>query len=154
MTGTALSPSVIREGAALPAIWTDARIAAACRYLPPDFQEDPGAAISFFALAAKYDLDPFSGEIIPMKDDKGQCKVLVPRDGLITIARRDEKVIGHSAAIVYAEDDFEYVVESGKVTILHQSSTPFAPGAPVGAYCVVYMDGNEPDDYFGVGSRT
>ena len=80
-----------------------------------------------------------------MKDDKGQCKVLVPRDGLITIARRDEKVIGHSAAIVYAEDDFEYVVESGKVTILHQSSTPFAPGAPVGAYCVVYMDGNEPD---------
>jgi hypothetical protein len=145
MTGTALSPSVIREGAALPDVWTDARIAAAVRYLPQDFQNDPSAAISFFALAAKYDLDPFGGEIIPMKDDRGQCKVLVPRDGLITIARRDPQVRGHSAAIVYDTDDFEYVVENGKVSVLHQSVSPFAPGQPVGAYCVVYMEGDEPD---------
>lgn len=138
---------IVRAGANLPAEdWPDERVVAITKYLPEKFQNAPAQAIAFLTLARKYELDPFSGELFAIQDDRGQMKLIVPRDGLIKIAKRDPKVLGHSAAIVYEGDKFSWANVDGRIEIRHESENVFgSERPPLGAYCVVYMAGDEPD---------
>jgi hypothetical protein len=134
----------VRAGANLPAKWTDQRIAAALRFLPQQYR-DPANAIGFLILAERYDLDPFARELWGWEQD-GRLTIMTSRDGLTKKLRRDPKVLGYDAQIVFSGDTFTATKnEAGKVIIQH-ATHPFAQDAHVvGAYCVVRGAEGAPD---------
>lgn len=138
---------VIREGANLsPETWTDARISAVARMLPSDVQDD-ASLIAFLSLSAKYDLDPFAGEIFAWLNPKTKkVQTHISRDGLTKKLRQSPEVEGYTAQIVYSSDEFTVDRKpSGKIEVVHLSS-PFAAGSePIGAYAHVKGAGPRPD---------
>ena len=114
--------------------------------LPSEVQDD-ASLIAFLSLAARYDLDPFAGEIYAWLNPKTKkVQTHISRDGLTKKLRQSPEVAGYTAQVVYASDTFEVErLPDGKIAVSH-TSTPFAKdAAPVGAYALVRGAGERPD---------
>ena len=117
----------------------------------------PGTNIAtvhrFVELAARYELDPFAGEIwcalMGGRDGAtGRVVILVGRDGYLKVARRDKLFIDVDADVVCDKDEFKVVrTADGNRTIEHSYGNPARRGNAVGAYAILRREG-KPDRYF------
>ena len=107
----------------------------------------------FMALAAKYDLDPLAKEIWGAKGKRkdgspGKVLIMVGRDGLLKVARRDGTYMGFDSDVVRENDSFEVIRTREGREIRHSySGSPEARGRIVGAWAQVYQKGYH-DGYF------
>jgi hypothetical protein len=107
----------------------------------------------FLELSARYELDPFAGEIwcalMAGKDGaSGRVAILVGRDGYLKVARRDPIFIDVDADVVYEKDEFKVVrTADGSRTVEHSYGNPAQRGNALGAYAVLRREG-KPDRYF------
>lgn len=100
---------------------------------------------TFLELCGKYELDPFANEVWLAKSEgrdggPGQILIMVGRDGLRRIARRNGLDI--DSDVVHEGDSFavERVLLNGKRTrtVTHSYGLPKDRGAIVGAWCEVW----------------
>ena len=133
---------IVRKAANLSADqWADDRIDALVRTVAPSGATAPEVAM-FLAVASRYDLDPFLGEIWLAKD-KGKLMVLTGRDSFLKVARREDRYSGYREGAVYEKDEFSMQSTEDGISIDHRISG-FDRGKLVGAYCVVYMKDRPP----------
>lgn len=113
----------------------------------------------FLELAARYDLDPFAGQIYAAKID-GNMVMIVARDGLLSIANRHSDYAGNSGDVVREFDYFDKWVEedTGHPRIVHKyglkhddegapigtTGNPDDRGVIVGAWSIVFRKGRAP----------
>jgi hypothetical protein len=126
---------------------------------------------SYLATAVQYDLDPLldhlwivdnSGERAaadgePLDADR-DLGVGITRDGLLVVARRDERYGGMEFDAVRSKDEFQVRHEDGDVKIVHAYSPLGGEAEPekiaeyrgelIGAYCKTYVEGQIPTYYF------
>jgi phage recombination protein Bet len=105
------------------------------------------------AMAARYDLDPLAREIWGVKGKtkngrEGRVLILVGRDGLLKVARRDKHFMGFDTDVVHEKDEFEVRRSKLGREIIHNYKGSTAERGPiVGAYAQVYIQGMH-DVYF------
>jgi phage recombination protein Bet len=116
------------------------RNAVAPKLNPAEFQ-------MFMAMAAKYDLDPLAKEIWGSKGKskngaEGRVLIMVGRDGLLKVARRDKSYAGFDSDVV-RENDLFRVKRSGQGReVVHEyEGDSKKRGAIVGAWAQVYQKG-------------
>jgi phage recombination protein Bet len=104
----------------------------------------------FLELAARYELDPFAGHIwcarmAGKNGERGRMAVLIGRDGMLVLARRDSGFKGVRGNVVHENDDFEVDDDTEKgVLVRHRMGKPSERGPIVGAWALVNRDGEEP----------
>lgn len=107
----------------------------------------------FFELAARYDLDPLTGEIwlAAMRgrnSGPGDLAVLVGRDGYMKVARRQADFVTCFGQPVYSNDEYEVSVDDdGGYAVAHMPAHPKDRGELTGAYARLFRDG-KPRLYF------
>lgn len=135
---------------------------------------DHPALDELLLVATTYDLDPLMGHLWLVDDDFDRpvvedgkpvdgdvnLKVGITRDGLLVVARRDERYQGMEFDAVREKDIFKTKRDGGDVSIFHEypdlpdgsaeGSDPAEEyrGAIIGAYCKVFVDGHKPTYYF------
>jgi phage recombination protein Bet len=87
----------------------------------------------FLELAARYDLDPFAGQIYAAKID-GKMVMIVARDGLLSIANRHRDYAGNSGDVVREFDYFEKWVDeqTGHPRLVHKYGLKHDDDGPIG----------------------
>lgn len=132
---------------------------------PPVFEQ-------FLELSARYELDPFMGQIwlaqmSGQNGANGGWVVMVGRDGLLAMANRSPDFMGLRSGVVYSADVFKKWEdeETNETKIKHESrwqiakddngTTIRAEGAPLktrgkilGAWALVYRHGRMPTYWF------
>lgn len=123
--------------------------------------------VPYLATCAQYGLDPVMGQIwlIPLEEKakdgepaKTVYKPAVGRDGFLAIARRTPEYEGMEFDVVCARDTFEKKTVGGIPHVLHEypplpkEGEEIIPakyrGDIIGAYCIVYVQGQKPTYYF------
>lgn len=99
----------------------------------------------FLEIAARYELDPFAGQIYAVKmpgknGSRGRVAIITGRDGFLTIANRHADFEGIEGDVVRDNDDFRRLADG---TIEHAYSKPKERGAIVGAWAKVYRAGRK-----------
>lgn len=121
------------------------------RTVMPDL--DPAEFQMTIAMAARYDLDPLAKEIWGVKGktrngQPGRVLIMVGRDGLLKVARRDPTYAGSDTDVVRANDVFKVKRSSAGREIIHEyEGSDVDRGAIVGAWAQVYQKGYH-DTYF------
>lgn len=108
----------------------------------------------FLELCARYELDPFSGQVYYAKlagaDKPGS--IIVGRDGFLTIANRHPDFEGFRADCVYSGDDYKKLAQpvrmGEQLTFVEHSYAVKERGELIGAYAEVYRTGRLPTYFF------
>lgn len=101
----------------------------------------------FLEIAARYDLDPFTGEIW-LGDMRGRPVVMIGRDGYLKVARRDVDFIDVDADVVCENDEIDvHRHPDGRRTVEHRYGNPAQRGRVLGAFGILQRRGR-PDRYF------
>jgi phage recombination protein Bet len=101
----------------------------------------------FLELCARYELDPFAGQIYCSKmkgknGAPGRIAIIVGRDGMLTIANRSPDFKGFDSDVVRKGDKFEVTrTPDGKRAVFHQYAPVEERGDIVGAWAEVYREG-------------
>ena len=130
----------------------------------------PEEFVVFLEVAARYDLDPFAGQIYAAKIG-GQTSVIVSRDGLLSFAHRQQDFEGMVGDVVRENDEFRVTFDNGVrqvhhvwgttpslVAPLEQGTHPDASPPPrqsdhprgeiIGAWAEVHRKGMRPTFYY------
>lgn len=123
----------------------------------------------FLELAARYQLDPFAGQIWCAKmggenASGGRMSIMVGRDGFLTIANRHDDFEGMDGDVVRANDDFRVELKDGKRVVHHSYTTTTETAASfegdgqveaddgrgpiIGAWATVERRGRKPTYFF------
>lgn len=122
------------------------------------------------AFCVRYSLDPLGGHVWLVDENEGAAvngepaeevrgegiplQVGVTRDGLLSVALRDERYEGMEFDAVRAKDTFKATRDGGDVSILHEYPDLAEDGAQdyrgevVGAYCKTFVRGRKPTYFF------
>jgi phage recombination protein Bet len=114
---------------------------------------DPAEFQMVMAMAARYDLDPLAHEIWGAKGKTrdgrpGRVLILVGRDGLLKVARRDATYAGFDSDVVHEKDTFRVKRSGAGREIIHEYEGGTKDRGPIiGAWAQVYQKGYH-DTYF------
>lgn len=102
----------------------------------------------FLELSARYQLDPFAGQIFAVKmggrnGGRGQVKTIVPRDGFLVIASRNENFDGIEGDVVHEHDEFWK--KGGEVEHTYKATDR---GKIIGAWALVWRKDRKRPTYF------
>ena len=109
---------------------------------------DQATLYRFVEIAARYELDPFTGEIwlANMAGRNGggsRFTILVGRDGYMKVAKRDTRFVSCTGQPVYENDHFdvELISEDRGYRVQHKPAHPARRGKPLGAYATLIRRG-------------
>lgn len=123
----------------------------------------------FLELAARYELDPFTGQIWcanmgGQNGGSGAMVIMVGRDGFLAIANRNPEFEGMDGDVVRANDDFKVEMVKGERVVTHNYTTTTdtvasfegdghvmaddGRGPILGAWAMVYRQGRKPTYFF------
>lgn len=102
----------------------------------------------FLELSARYQLDPFAGQIFAIKmsgrnGGRGQVKTIVPRDGFLVIASRNQNFDGIEGDVVHENDEFWK--KGVEVQHTYQAKDR---GEIIGAWALVWRTDRQRPTYF------
>lgn len=105
----------------------------------------------FLELAARYELDPFAGQIYAVKmpgknGGRGRVTIITSRDGFLTIANRFADFEGMEGDVVREKDTFRRTPD-GTIEHSYEGSTA-ARGAIAGAWAKVYRKDRHPTYFY------
>lgn len=109
--------------------------------------------VMLLEVAARYQLDPFAGEIYAAKmpgrnGGQGSVAIIVGRNGLLKIAKRDPEYLGVDCDVVHEKDAFHVKrTREGREIIHDYEGSTITRGAIVGAWAEVHLR-NRRDVYF------
>lgn len=135
--------------------WDEAQIDALRKTKAKDCSNEE--FVVFLEVAARYDLDPFAGQIYAASMGKGKgTAIIVSRDGLLSVAHRQPSFRGMVGDVVRERDEFESSFKDGKRTISHtyetnpkgEKTSDHPRGKIIGAWAMVYREGHEPTYFF------
>lgn len=120
----------------------------------------PEEFVVFLEVAARYDLDPFAGQIYAAKIG-GQTSIIVSRDGLLSFAHRQADFEGMVGDVVRRNDEFTVAFDNGERRVHHVwGTTPVVAegdtlpnnahprGEIIGAWAEVHRRGMRPTFYY------
>ncbi len=116
----------------------------------------PAELAMFLELCARYELDPFAGQIYCAKmggrdGESGRMTIIVGRDGFLRIAERHADYEGFDSDVVREKDSFRFERgEDGRPIARHDygGATHKQRGALVGAWAIVYRHGRRPRSFY------
>jgi hypothetical protein len=98
-----------------------------------------GELSAFLELCAAYELDPFAGEVWLAKGSEDRVLIMVGRDGLRRIAKRNG--IRVYCDVIHEEDEFRVAYARGEHEVSHGYSHPKDRGPIRGAWAVAVDEG-------------
>ena len=94
----------------------------------------------FFHVAKKMGLNPFLGEIDPIKYGNDPMKIVIRRDGYRAAIKRHGEYAGYISDAIYSNDDFFYDHNTGKINHTYNMKDR---GKLTRAYAVVHMSNSK-----------
>lgn len=116
MPGTGVARRAVTESAL--ALWESKQVQLIKHTIMPDGSNDGELAL-FLEVCARYELDPFTQQIWPVKF-KGKVRNVVGRDGWTALANRHDDFRGVQAFEIREHDLFEYDIVGGHVEVKHK----------------------------------
>lgn len=114
----------------------------------------PAELHMFLEIAARHRLDPFLGEIYAAKmggrdGGTGRVTIMVPRDGFLAVAQRNDDFEGMDGDVVREKDEFTVMRVSGGREVEHTYTGSDKDRGPIlGAWAMVYRRGRKPTYFY------